>query len=72
MRQRVKAAPRIDTLVQARRCPWCGRSGVDCWILPCLSLESAIASEDEPALLRFAGAVGATLTKRGKAVRTSR
>ncbi len=74
MRQRVKlkAKPPIGSLVQARRCPWCGRSGVDCWILPCLTLETAIASADELALLAFAAAVGATLTKRGNAVRASR
>ncbi len=44
-------------------CLWCGRSARVCWILPCLSLETALANRDDVAMRRFARASGGRLVK---------
>ena len=45
-------------------CPWCGRSARVCWILPCLSLQTALDTHNDYAMRTFAKASGGRLVKR--------
>lgn len=49
----------------ASACPWCGRSGGTCWVMPCLVMQAAIEAEDDDMMATFARATGSGLTKRG-------
>lgn len=46
------------------RCPWCGRAGRECWVMPCLSLDTALRREDERAIETFAKSVRVRLQHR--------
>jgi hypothetical protein len=50
----------------ARSCCFCGRSAASCWLMPCLVLDTALQTGDEPTLVDWADAAGVALASRGQ------
>ena len=50
-----------------KKCPWCSRTGYECWVMPCLELEQALEEAkdgDETNFKFWIGEVGATATRK--------
>ncbi len=46
------------------RCPWCARDPRVCWILPCLTLQTALDGKDDAQVHVWAKAVGAKVERK--------
>jgi hypothetical protein len=50
------------------KCCFCGRTAPTCWILPCLSLDTALRTEDDDAMVEWGRVAGVGIAKRGTAI----
>lgn len=47
--------------MKAKGCPWCGRIGSTCWVMPCLRMQTALDTSDDKSMAKWARAVGVSL-----------
>lgn len=66
-KQARKSRPRAKGIEKriSRPCPWCGRAGRVCWVMPCLELQNAVETKDDARVKSWAEHVGVGLERDG-------